>query len=328
MSSESLVASLIIPTRNRADLLARYLPILAEQKLDQPYEVIVVDNSSSDNTPAVISDVSRRWPHVRSILEAKPWPARNSGALAAKSPIVIFVDDDMKAGANLVAEHLRIHRESPGGVVLGNIVSAPVRSPFDRMMAYIYDGPRQTLANREAVATDFWSGNVSMSRDLYFKFGGYSDELSDLSCQDMEFGLRLEAAGVPMRFAPDALTEHHFHGERFPARLKRSYEIGIGVAFLKDRYPAFKLDAPEQSRWRARFVEFVCRMFALAVEPFDRGPGVPCVPLSYVYALGIKTATGRGIADYRAGRTVLKDRLLKFSGKPPENPSTAVIGCP
>ena len=330
MSSEAPVASLIIPTRNRAESLERFLPTLAEQKLDEPYEVIIVDNSSTDHTPTVIRNAIRRWPHIRCIREAKPWPARNSGARAAKSPILIFVDDDMQTDGNLIAEHLLLHRESPGGVVLGNIVSAPRRRPFDRMMAYIYDGPRQTLTHREPNGTDVWSGNLSLSRDLYFKFGGYSDEMSDLSCQDMEFGLRLAAAGVSMRFAPRALTYHHFHAERFPARLRRSYEVGVGLAFLQERYAELQANIPPltHTRWRAHLVEFVCRVCALAFEPFDRGTGIPCVPLSYVYALGIKTATARGMADYRAGRTAVKDGLLKSSANHSREPSAAVVGRP
>jgi GT2 family glycosyltransferase len=330
MSSEAPVASLIIPTRNRADSLERFLPALAEQKLDEPYEVLIVDNSSTDHTPTVIQNAIRRWPHIRCIREAKPWPARNAGAFAARSPILIFVDDDMQTDEDFIAEHLRLHRESPGGVVLGNIVSAPGRRPFDRMMAYIYDGPRQTLAHREPTGTDVWSGNLSLSRDLYFKFGGYSDEMSDLSCQDMEFGLRLAAAGVSMRFAPRALTYHYFQSEKFPGRLERSYVVGVGLAFLQERYPDLQADiAPlTHSRWRAHLVEFGCRVFARAIEPFDRGAGVPCVPLAYVYALGIKTATTRGIADYRAGRAAFKGGLLKFSGSPSGEPSAAIVGHP
>ena len=304
MSNEILAASVIVPTRNRAESLARLLPMLAEQTLDQPYEVIVVDNSSTDETPAVIKAASERWPHVRSIREAKPWPARNSGAQAARSPLLIFVDDDMQTDGNFISEHLRLHRESPGVVVLGNIISATGRRPFDRMMAYIYDGPRQTLAHREPTATDFWSGNVSMSRDLYFKIGGYSDEMSDLSCQDMEFGLRLVAAGVPMLFAPQALTYHHFNGESFPGRLKRSYVAGVGAAFLRERYAEFQADGKPltHSSWRAHVVELSCRMFARVIEPFDRGQGVPNKLLAFVYDLGLRTAIGRGMIESLQGK--------------------------
>jgi GT2 family glycosyltransferase len=312
LSVEHFAASMIVPTRNRADYLRRFLPSWAEQTVGEPYEVIVADNDSTDETATLV-----REPHVRLVSEPRKGGARarHAGARAARSPVLLFVDDDMRAEPNLVAEHLRAQGESPG-VVLGNIISAPGRHPFDRMMAYIYDGPKRSLAAREPSAHDYWSGNVSIARELYFRLGGYSDVLAELRCgEDMEFGLRMTAAGVSMRFAPGALTHHHFDDERFAARLNRSYRIGVAWAYLKEKYPDLQTDTapPARGRWRPRALELACRVFARVAEPFDRGEGVPCVPLAYVYALGVKTATGRGIADYFAGRTPLKERLKSGS---------------
>ena len=116
-----------------------------------------------------------------------------------------------------------------------------------------------------------------------------------------------------MRFAPAALTRHHFDDERFAARLNRSYRIGVAWAYLKEQYPDLQLDTapPARGSLRARAVELACRLLALAAEPFDRREATPCVPLTYAYALGIKTATGRGIADYFAGRTQLGASLRR-----------------
>jgi glycosyltransferase involved in cell wall biosynthesis len=312
-SSDGPSASVVVPTRNRADLIARFLPSLAAQEVAEPYEVIVADNGSTDETPAVVEELSRRWPHVRSVRETRPGGARarHAGALAARSPLLIFVDDDMRADPRLVAAHLCAHRESPGGVVVGDIASAPGPHPFDRMMAYIYDGPKRTLAGRAPGVHDYWSGNASLGRDLYLRLGGYTGALAELRCgEDMEFGLRLKSAGVSVRFAPEAVTHHHFT-ERFGARLDRAYRVGVAWAYLNGRYPGLQIGIaePARGRWRARAVELACRAFARAAEPFDRGRGVPCVPLAYAYALGLRTATGRGIADYYAGRTPLRRRL-------------------
>jgi GT2 family glycosyltransferase len=299
-------ASVIVPTRNRADLVGRFLPSLAEQSLGEPYEVIYVDNGSTDSTADLIRKASGRWPHVSMIEEPRPGGARarHAGALAARSPLLIFIDDDMLAERGLVAEHIRAHEEAPGICVLGNIISAPGRHPFERMMAYIYDGPKSTLESREPTAQDFWSGNLSMSRELYFRSGGYSEELAALRCgEDMEFGLRMARAKVQFRFAARAVTHHHFT-ERFGARLYRSYRAGVARAYLKERHPELPVIAvaPVESRWRARAVESMCLVAARVLEPFDRKEGVPIAPLAFVYDLGLRTAAGRGMADYAAGR--------------------------
>ena len=302
-----------MPTRNRAGLLARLLPSWAEQLTQAPYEVIVADNGSTDQTAPTVREASGRWPHVRVIVEPRPGGARarHAGAVAAQSPLLIFMDDDMRADPSLVAEHMRAHEESPGGVVLGNIVSAPGRHPFDRMMAYIYDGPKKSLAGREPTAQDYWSGNVSLPRDLYFRLGGYSDALAELRCgEDMEFGLRLAAAGVKMRFMQKALTHHHFT-ERFGARLNRAYRVGVVCAYLKELYPGLDISLARRAGGglRPRATELLCRALASLMEPFDRGEGVPSVPLSFVYDLGLRTAVGRGMSDYAEGRSPLGAEL-------------------
>ena len=305
LSSDNFVASVIVPTRNRAEFIERFLPSLADQNVSEPYEVIVADNGSTDTTAMVVQRMARRWPHIRMISEAKPGAARarHAGAMAAQSPLLIFVDDDMRAEPDWVAEHLRMHRETPGGVVLGRMLSAPGSHPFERMMAYIYDGPMSALARRAPGPFDYWSGNVSISRELYFGLGGYSEALAELRCgEDMLFGLRLSAAGVSVRFATEATTHHHFI-ERFGARLNRSYRIGIATAYVKEKHPELPLDgvASHGGRWRFLLIEWLCRASARVMEPLDSKSGVPMVPLSFVYDLGLRTATQRGMMDYKAG---------------------------
>jgi GT2 family glycosyltransferase len=309
-TSNQFAASLIVPTRNRADLVERFLPSLAAQSVLEAYEVIYVDNGSTDSTATIIREAAARWPHVRMIEERRSGGARarHAGALAALSPLLIFVDDDMLAEPNLVTEHLRAHGEEPGGCVLGNIISAPGRHPFERMMAYIYDGPKSTLASRQPTAQDYWSGNVSMSRELYFRMGGYSDELAALRCgEDMEFGLRLVAAGVSLRFAAHAVTHHHFT-ERFKDRLRRSYRTGVARAYLKERRPELPIIAVAAvgNRWQARAIEIMCLAAARVIEPFAHGEGVPFKPLTFIYDLGLRTSAGRGMADYAARPETLK----------------------
>lgn len=305
-SSDKLIASVIVPTRNRAQFIERFLPSLASQNLSEPYEVIVADNGSTDATAAVVQNMARHWPHVRMITETRAGGARarHAGAVAAHSPLLIFVDDDMRAEPELLAEHLRRHRETPGGVVLGRMLSAPGRRPFERMMAYIYDGPMSALAQRAPGPFDFWSGNVSMSRELYFRLGGYSEALAELRCgEDILFGLRLSAAGVPVHFAAGATTHHHFT-ERFGARLNRSYRIGVATAYVKENYPELPRNAvaSRRKRWQSLLVELLCRAGARVMEPLDFGRGVPMVPLSFVYDLGLRNAMQRGIMDYESGR--------------------------
>jgi glycosyltransferase involved in cell wall biosynthesis len=299
-------ASLIVPTLNRAWLFARLLPLLAEQEVGVPYEVIVVDNGSRDETPQLIREASRRWPHVRLIEEQRPGAglARHAGAAAARSPLLIFIDDDMRPEPGVVAEHLRMHAEGGRDVcVLGNVISAPSSHPFERMLAYIYDGSRMTLPRREPTAEDCWSGHMSLPRELYFRLGGFDETFAALGGEDLEFGLRMLAAGVRLRFAESALTHHHFTA-RFGDALRRWYRNGLAFGYIISQHPGLAISGvrPAGAGWRSRAIQAACRLSAAVLEPFSRGRGVPFVPLTFVYSLGLRTAIGRGLRDYLQGK--------------------------
>ncbi len=92
-------ASIIVCTYNRADSLRDTL--LALQRLESPeakeWEVVVVDNNSTDHTQDVIGEVSREWPRLRAVFESEQGlsHARNSGINAAQGGILLFTDDDV-----------------------------------------------------------------------------------------------------------------------------------------------------------------------------------------------------------------------------------------
>ena len=92
--------SVVLPTRNRSALLARTLESLQGQTLDAAeFEVIVVDNGSTDDTRAVVERIASSQPNVRYAHEAEPGlhNARHAGIEAARSELLLFGDDDIRA---------------------------------------------------------------------------------------------------------------------------------------------------------------------------------------------------------------------------------------
>jgi len=307
--------SVIIPTKNRADMLTRFLPTLAEQTTQEPYEIIIVDNGSTDSTRQTVNEFSRRWTFIRLIEELNPGSASacHAGAVAARSPLIMFVDDDMEAVPELIEQHLAAHKQNPGVCVLGQILSAQGKHPFERMLAYIFDGPRKTLGNREPEASDYWSGNVSMPRELYLGLGGYDQVFAKLGYgKDIDFGKRLLESGGKMVFVPEAVTYHNF-SERFGERLRKGYRAGIAYGYVKENYP--NMPVPEidnaDGKLNPKTVEWLCRLAAAIMEPFDRGTGVPIKPLAYVYDLGLRSAVSSGLMDYNADKATIDGQRQK-----------------
>lgn len=297
--------SVVIPIRDGAELVTSTLPSLLRQDVDRPYEVVVVDNGSRDATRALLAEAAGTSSRLRIVDEARPGcgRARHAGVAASRGSLLLFVDADMEAVPGLVRAHLEAHEGLDSGCVIGNIRSAPRKHPFERMLAYIYDGPRESLASRPLEYGDCWPGNMSLPRDLYDRLGGFDDRYADLGGEEWDFSQRLAQAAVPLRYAPAALTHHHFTG-RFGPRLKRAYVNGAVYGFVQEQYPSFQTGgfSPVRHPPLARLQEIGCHLAARVLEPFDRGTGVPWAPLAFVYDRGLRMAAGRGLTDYRAGR--------------------------
>src|SRR5687767_6564514 len=94
--------SVVVPTHNRGPILARCLECLAAQTLvDRPWEVVVVDDGSHDDTPARIAGLSDRLPFPLVYMRQPnrgPAAARNAGIRAARGRLQLFIGDDILAG--------------------------------------------------------------------------------------------------------------------------------------------------------------------------------------------------------------------------------------
>ena len=206
--------SVIIPTHNRSDSLRRLLDALSVQ--DFPLgelEVVVVADGCGDDTSVML----RRYqaPYELSVVEqpgSGPAEARNAGAGRARTPLLIFVDDDVEPAPSFIAAHIRAHAENAGGVVIGPYPPLPrATSSLFRLRQRLwwtekFDAVAQ--AAHRFTYHDLLSGNLSISAELWGKIGGFDPRFRH-SREDYELGIRLIHAGVPFTFAPDAHGYHH-----------------------------------------------------------------------------------------------------------------------
>ena len=105
--------AVVIPTHNRASLLPRALASVLTQRCDS-FEVIVVDDGSSDGTAAYLASISD--PRLTVLRDDRPLgaaAARNRGLAAVQAPIAAFLDDDDELLADFLAETLAAHAQAP-----------------------------------------------------------------------------------------------------------------------------------------------------------------------------------------------------------------------
>jgi len=185
----------VIATRDRAELLRDCLARLARQTAAGRFDVVVVDNGSSDSTAAVIEGAA---PLARRVFSAEPnrGKARNAGIAAAAGRIVIFCDDDTLAPETFVAAHLEAHGGASDRVVSGPIVNVSDSAHLHPVTAAHYS------------RAFFCTCNVSSPRAALDAVGGFDESFDLYGWEDTDLGVRLRAHGMHRVFAWDAYIYH------------------------------------------------------------------------------------------------------------------------
>jgi len=237
--------SVVIPTLNRAEMLATTIERIENQTVGRDlYEVVIVDNSSSDHTQTVLSQKAALYPNLRSFSQTKPGAAatRNIGIREAKGDTVLFIDDDVFAEPDLIERHLEYHRQSPGSSIIGNVVS-PWADSNDPFLRYLRDrgifNPYSIACDRPMDFSYYHTGNVSTSRKMLLEVDGFNEEFFVYGMEDIELGYRLEQKGC--RMAPGVKARAHH--EYFPSCeefIERCQQAGYSLGKLIELHPELR----------------------------------------------------------------------------------------
>ena len=236
--------SVVIPTYNRAEMLMSALAALEEQSLDAgDYEVVVVDDGSTDATPDLVTALRpgfrltyRRIGH-RGISVAK-----NVGTLAARSPLVLYADDDDQADRDLLAEHLAAHAAEPADsvAVLGyttwspDLTVTPVMEYLTDIGQLLFAYPSMRGRGRLDY-TAFWGGRSSCKRQFLLEHGLFQPAFTSI-IEDIELGYRLSRAGLSVVFNERALS-YMIRGVTFEEFCERSWRRGRALVRFSGLHP-------------------------------------------------------------------------------------------
>jgi GT2 family glycosyltransferase len=309
--------SVVIPTHQRRDSVARAIRALARQTVDaREYEVIVVIDGSTDGTRELVSSMETGFAiHTISKPRGGRASACNAGLRLASAPIVVFLDDDMEAQAGFLAAHLDAHaRDSRVGVV--GAVPIPVSessTPVARYVASRFNGHLGNLAapGHAFGVRDFYSGNFSVEREAMVRIGGFDESFTEYGNEDIDLSLRLRAAGVTLVFRADAVAHQHYEKD-FAALARDNEDKGRTAVQLATKHPEVVNDLRLSQFHRGAYLPRLARNALLAATRRWSGtrdlvirsmsrlsdsnvPGLrhayPIV-LDYLYWLGVRSARG------------------------------------
>jgi GT2 family glycosyltransferase len=198
--------SVVVPTRNRAARLRALLASLAEQDAP-PFEVIVVDNASTDDTLAAVADADAQAnAHIRAVHLPAPFGpavARNRGWRAANAPLVVFTDDDVVARPGWLAALAAAHARDPEAVIQGRTLPDPREAhklaAFSRSQEASGPGPW------------FQTCNIAYPKALLEELGGFDESFWEAAGEDTDLGWRALERGTRVIYEPAAENWHAVH---------------------------------------------------------------------------------------------------------------------
>jgi peptidoglycan/xylan/chitin deacetylase (PgdA/CDA1 family)/GT2 family glycosyltransferase len=202
--------SVLIASHNRRELLRRCLDSLAVQAgASGEFEVIVAVDGSTDGTIEMLEEYEAPFGlRVLQLEQGGKSAAVNAAIDVAEASACLFLDDDVIASPQLVAEHLAAHREHPRTVGIGALTQQPptARDWFAHAYAVSWDERYTELERRRADWTDCYGGNLSAPLAALREIGGVATNLG--AVEDLDLGFRLVEAGCAPRYLPRAHGVH------------------------------------------------------------------------------------------------------------------------
>lgn len=269
--------SIVIPTFKRGSILRECLTRIGRQTAKDAIEVIVVSDGEMDKETALLAKGSFQFPTAFfSIPKSQQGTARNFGVARAKGEVTLFLGDDMFLEPDACEVHLRrlaaptpspspLRGEgstplSPGTgergwgdrgliAVLGHITWDPTVGITPTMRWLEESGWQFGYPLIEKYAHGFvptniqhrftYTGNISVPTAIARKFP-FKEEISLYGWEDVEWGMRLKEAGVPLFYEPDAKALHH-HTMTLEKSLRRMETLGKSAVIFEKMKPELNI---------------------------------------------------------------------------------------
>ena len=203
--------SVVIPTYNRLPILQKCLLALEGQRLQAPlsgYEVVLVDDGSTDDTVAWLQREQHRFPHVRLVQQDHGGPAegRNRGVEHARGDVIVFIDSDLVVTESFLLCHAQRLQQS--WQLRGNRLCFTYGAVINT--ANFDDPTSEPHKLRDLSWAYFATGNVAIDRAVLEQSGLFDTRFRLYGWEDLELGERLRRMGVVLVRCPEAVG-YHWH---------------------------------------------------------------------------------------------------------------------
>jgi glycosyltransferase involved in cell wall biosynthesis len=250
--AKPMKVSVVLCTYNRSDSLAKALRSVAVSDLPEsvPWEVLVVDNNSTDKTEDVVKEFCEAYPgRFRYLFEGRQGKsfALNTGVREAAGDVLAFMDDDVKVERGWL-QGLTAPLQNGSYLGAGGRIQPPedfVRPPWISLEGRSSLAGVLALFDRGDIPIELlddapYGTNMAFRREAFEKFGVFRTDLgpcvgSQIRGEDTEFCWRLMRAGIPLLYVPNALVHHDVPNKRMKKRYFLSWYFDYGRAYIRTR---------------------------------------------------------------------------------------------
>ena len=228
----SLQASVIIPAYNAEATIGLCLAGLLNQTAPRSsYEIIVVDDASTDNTAALAARYSVQVVRQN---HAGPAAARNLGAQHASGDLLLFTDADCAPTSTWLEAMLRSFQQAEIMGSKGQYLTHQ-QALAARFVQLEYEEKYQRMAKERYI--DFIDTySAAYRREVFLANGGFDSTFLSASAEDQEFSFRLAEQGFKMVFVPDAVV-YHTHPSSWVRYVRRKIRFGYWQALNRGKHP-------------------------------------------------------------------------------------------
>ena len=274
MKSATLMVSVVICTHNRVSDLREVVDDLLEQTYDD-YEILVVDNASTDETAEYVQEKMKVAPRIRYSRECQQGlsHARNRGIREAKGDIVAYVDDDCRVPPGWISALVSAYRETQADAVGGPAKPKWENSPSKLTLMLFRLGLIPGTYNRGTVRheTDWIVGcNMSFQRTVFDQIDGFRTDVGrmghrQLSGEEVDLCTRMVQARLGIIYDPAAWVWHKIGRERQSLSfvLRGAFWNGVSNALIGR-------SVNREAAWRVHPLSVLVNVFSAAGRLYAR----------------------------------------------------------
>jgi glycosyltransferase involved in cell wall biosynthesis len=287
-------ASVIISTYNRAALLPTAITSVLQQTF-QDFEIIVVDDASQDETPAVVADFQdHRIRYIRHERNAGAAGARNTGVTNATGEYIAFLDDDDEWLPEKLALQVDVLENSPAQVGVVYTGRSTIDGATKKVVSILIPTQRGDLLPELRKGNPITNSSVLLRKECFSRVGLFDEQLA--YNQDYDMWIRI-AGAYHFEYVAKPLVKYTVHGRSLSANRDRA--IAGREALLKKHEAYFAQNSRDYSRFCAQLgIQYYLngnarkgrQMFLRAVRlyPFPTREYLICIGLSLLGAEGYK----------------------------------------